>query len=61
MKSFILALLLSSTIQGVKIDKVDLSPDAFAEASVNARILADQQIKEMNKKVSYNDNNDIWK
>jgi hypothetical protein len=47
MKTFVLALLFSS-IQGAKINQSDLSPEAFAQASVQARIEADAEIKKAN-------------
>lgn len=61
MKSFVLALLFSSSAMGAQIKQVDLSPDAFAEASVQARDQADDQIKQSKRLVNYAENNEMWK
>jgi predicted KAP-like P-loop ATPase len=40
---------------------VDLSPSAFADASVNARLEANEEIQHMGNRISYAQNNEIWK
>lgn len=59
MKSIILALFLANS-KAATLKQLDLSPEAFAEASVQARLLADDQIKNSNKKVTYEENNKLW-
>ena len=52
-----IALLLSGTTSAVGLKQFDLSPDAFAEASVKARIEADNQVSSNVGRVSYAQNN----
>jgi hypothetical protein len=61
MKSFVLMALLASATEGAKIQEFDLSPNAFANASVSARMQTDQQIKNSGKQATYAQNNEIWK
>lgn len=52
--------MLLGSIQSAKITQVDLSPEAFAEASVQARLNADETMSKMSKKIGYKENNLLW-
>ena len=48
---FVLGLFLGTN--AVRLDKMDLSPEAFADASIHARMEADKAINNMDSRVSY--------